>query len=70
MVTEFESPDAIPTVIFPEAWQAAMVIDQQVYNFMAECGLTRNIEGASKMMQVIARAEYGEIIKFIAKNGR
>lgn len=51
---EIEGPDVVPTIIFPESWEAAMVIDQEVYNFMAECGLKR-VEGASKMMTVIAR---------------
>lgn len=54
MASEIEGPDVIPTLIFPEAWEAAMVIDQEVYNFMAEMGLKR-VEGASKMMTVIAR---------------
>jgi hypothetical protein len=51
--TVIEGPDVVPTVIFPEAWDSAMVIDQEVYNLMAEYGLKR-IEGASKMITSIA----------------
>lgn len=53
-IQEIEGPEVMPTIIFPEAWESAMVIDQEVYNLMAECGFIR-VEGASKMMTVIAR---------------
>lgn len=53
-VQQIEGPDVMPTIIFPEAWEAAMIVDQEVYNLMAEYGLKR-VEGASKMMTVIAR---------------
>jgi len=54
VATEIEGPDVVPRVIFPEAWDSAMIIDREVYHCMAEHGLKR-IEGANKMMRVIAR---------------
>jgi hypothetical protein len=53
VATEIEGPDVVPTVIFPEAWETAMIIDREVYNCIAEHGLKR-VKGASKMMTVIA----------------
>ena len=58
MVTEIEGADVAPTVIFPEAWDSAMIIDQEVYRCMAEHGLER-AKGASKMMTAIA-----ELVQF------
>ena len=58
MVTEIEGADVAPTVIFPEAWDSAMIIDQEVYKCMAEHGLKR-AKGASKMMTAIA-----ELVQF------
>jgi hypothetical protein len=52
--TEIEGPDVMPTIIYPEAWDSAMVIDQAVYKFMAERGL-RRVEGRSKMTEAIAK---------------
>jgi hypothetical protein len=66
MAQPMESPDVMPTIIFPESWEAAMVIDQEVYNFMAEYGLKR-VEGASKMMTVIARIVQLAINKHYAR---
>jgi len=58
VVTEIEGADVAPTVIFPEAWDSAMIIDQEVYKCMAEHGLKR-AKGASKMMTAIA-----ELVQF------
>jgi hypothetical protein len=58
VATEIEGPDLVPTVIFPEAWDIAKIIDQEVYNCMAKHGLKR-VEGASKMMTAIA-----ELVQF------
>jgi hypothetical protein len=58
VVTEIEGVDVAPTVIFPEAWDSAMIIDQEIYRCMAEHGL-RRAKGASKMMTAIA-----ELIQF------
>jgi uncharacterized protein YqgV (UPF0045/DUF77 family) len=43
----------MPTVIFPEAWDSAMTIDQEVNNCIAQHGLKR-VKGTSKMMTAIA----------------
>ncbi len=58
MATEIKSAGVAPTVIFPEAWDSAMIIDQEVYNCIAKHGLTR-VKGASKMMAAIA-----ELVQF------
>lgn len=61
-----EGPDVMPTVIFPEAWEFAMIIDQEVYNLLRDHGLTR-IEGASKVMTVIAKLVQCAINKSYAR---
>ena len=66
MATEIECPDVVPTVIYPEAWDSAMVIDEEVRKFMAECGL-RRIKGRSKMMESIARMVQLAINKSFAR---
>lgn len=58
VATEIEEPDVVPRVIFPEAWDSAMIIDREVYHCMAEHGFKR-VEGASKMMTAIA-----ELVQF------
>ena len=75
MAQQIEGPDVVPTVIFPESWEVAMTIDQEVYNLMSEYGLKR-VEGASKMMTAIARMvqlainkSYARIVAEIEREG-
>lgn len=58
MATEIEGTDVVPTVIFPEAWDSARIIDQEVNNCIAKHGLKR-VKGTSKMMTAIA-----ELVQF------
>ena len=58
MATEIERADVVPIVIFPEAWDYAMIIDQEVNNCIAQHGLKR-VKGTSKMMAAIA-----ELVQF------
>ncbi len=58
MATEIERADVLPTVISPEAWDSAMIIDQEVHNCIVKHGLKR-AKGANKMMTAIA-----ELVQF------
>ena len=58
MSTEIEGADEAPTVIFPEAWDSAMIIDQEVNHCIAQHGLKR-VKETSKMMTAIA-----ELVQF------
>lgn len=58
MATEIEGADVVPTVIFPEAWDSAMIIDQEINNCIVQHGLKR-VKGANKMMTAIA-----ELVQF------
>ena len=61
-----EGPDVVPTVIFPEAWEIAMTIDEEVRKFMAARGISRR-EGRSKMMESMARMVQLAINKSFAR---
>lgn len=63
---KIEGPDVIPTIIFPEAWEAAMTIDNEVAIFMAEYGIVRK-EGVSKMVTVVAKMVQLSINKSFAR---
>jgi hypothetical protein len=63
---EFESPDVMPSVIYPEAWEVAMTINEEVRKFMAEFGLIR-VEGRSKMTEITARMVQLAINKTFAR---
>ncbi len=63
---QIEGPEVMPTVIFPEAWQSAMVIDEEVRKFMAKHGF-RRVEGRRKMTEVTARMVQLAINKAFAR---
>ena len=63
---KIEGPDVVPTVIYPESWDTAMVIDEEVRKLLAERGIRRR-EGRSKMTEIIARMVQLAINKSFAR---
>lgn len=62
-----ESPADMPVEISPEAWEAAMVIDEEVKNHLRLYGFKTTKDSRSKMSEVCARLTQLAMNKYFAR---